>query len=84
MRVVRMRNIALGKTEIQMGEFTVRIFDRERCIVDAFRYLDKETAIKALKNYLQSRDHKPQLKQLAEYAKALRVDLTPYILAFTI
>lgn len=82
-RVVRMRNIDLGQTEIQMGEFTVRIFDRERCIVDAFRYLDQETAIKALKNYLHSPDYKPQLKKLSEYAKALRVDLKPYILAFT-
>ena len=82
-RVIRMRNIDLGKTEIQIGEFKVRIFDRERCIVDAFRYLDRETAIKALRNYLQSTDHKPQLKRLSEYAKALRVDLTPYILAFT-
>ncbi len=66
-----------------MGEFKVHIFDRERCVVDAFRYLDKETAIKALKNYLQSTDYKPQLKRLSEYAKTLRVDLTPYILAFT-
>lgn len=82
-RVIRMRNTELGRTEIEMGEFRVRIFDRERCIVDAFRYLDKETALKALKNYLQSKDHKPQLKRLSEYAKALRVDLTPYILAFT-
>jgi len=82
-RVVRMRNIELGKTEIRMGEFTVRIFDRERCIVDAFRYLDRETAIKGLKNYLYSNDYKPQLRKLSEYAKALRVDLNPYILALT-
>ncbi len=82
-RIVRMRNIELGKLEIKMGEFTVRIFDRERCIIDAFRYLDRETAIKALKNYLSSDDYKPQLKKLSEYAKTLRVDLKPYILALT-
>ncbi len=82
-RVVRMRNIKLGRNEIEMGEFTVRIFDRERCVVDAFRYLDRETAIKALRNYLYSEDYKPQLKKLSEYAKTLRVDLKPYILALT-
>jgi predicted transcriptional regulator of viral defense system len=82
-RVVRMRNMDLGRSEMKLGEFTVRIFDRERCIVDAFRYLDRETAIKALKNYLYSRDYKPQLKKLYEYAKILRADLKPYILALT-
>ena len=83
-RFVRMRNTDLGKTEAQIGEFTVQIFDRERCIVDAFRYLDRETAIKALKNYLNSTDYKPQLKKLSEYAKTLRVNLKPYILTLTI
>jgi predicted transcriptional regulator of viral defense system len=82
-RVVRMRNIELGKTELKMGEFTLRIFNRERCIVDAFRCLDRETAIKALRNYLYSKDYKPQLRKLSEYAGILRVDLTPYILALT-
>jgi predicted transcriptional regulator of viral defense system len=82
-RAVRMRNIDLGNIMVEMGEFTVQMFDRERCIVDAFRYLDKEIAIKALKNYLHSPDYKPQLKKLYEYAKALRVDLTSYILALT-
>lgn len=82
-RFVRMRNTDLGKTEIRIGKFTIQIFDRERCIVDAFRYLDKETAIKALKNYLYNRDYKPQLKKLSEYARTMRMDLTPYILALT-
>ncbi len=82
-RIVRMRNIDLGKIEVKIGEFAVQIFDRERCIVDAFRYLDKEIAIKALKSYLYGTDYKPQLKKLSKYAKVLRVDLTPYILAFT-
>lgn len=82
-RIVRMRNLELGKTKIKMGEFKVSIFDRERCIVDAFRYLSKEIALKALQNYLHSRDYKPQLKKLSDYAKHLRVDLTPYILSYT-
>jgi predicted transcriptional regulator of viral defense system len=82
-RIVRMRNTTLGRTDILMGEFKVAIFDRERCIVDAFRYLSKEIALKALQKYLKNKDYKPQLKKLAEYAELLRVDLTPYILSYT-
>ena len=82
-RIVRMRNTELGRSEIQLGEFKVRIFDQERTIVDAFRYLSKEIAIKAIQRYMREEGHKAQLKKLAEYAHALRVDLTPYILSFT-
>ena len=82
-RIVRMRNLALGVTQTLLGEYLVHIFDRERCIVDAFRYLDKEIAIKALKRYLQGGKSKPDLKRLQAYAKKLRVNLTPYILAYT-
>lgn len=82
-RIVRMRNMKLGRVEIKIGEFTVRIFDRERCVVDAFRCLSKEIALKALQNYLKGKNYKPQVKKLAKYAKFLRVDLTPYILSYT-
>lgn len=82
-RFVRMRNLSLGITQMMLGEYSVRIFDRERCIVDAFRYLDKEVAIKALKRYLQGGNYKPDLKKLQSYAGKLRVNLTPYILAYT-
>ena len=82
-RIIRMRNLELGKTTIKMGEFKVHIFDRERCVVDAFRYLSKEIALKSLQNYLQGKNHKPQLKKLSDYAKKLRVDLAPYILSYT-
>ncbi len=53
-RIVRMRNIDLGQTTIALGEYRLQIFDRERCIIDAFHYLSKEIAIKALKKYFQS------------------------------
>jgi hypothetical protein len=66
-----------------MGKFKVSIFDRERCIVDAFRYFSKEIALKALQKHLKNKGHKPQLRKVAEYAKLLRVDLTPYILSYT-
>ncbi len=82
-RIIRMRNISLGQIKMMLGEYSVRIFDRERSVVDAFRYLSKEIAIKALQHYLRSKEHKPDLKKLQEYAKKLRVNLVPYILAYT-
>ncbi len=82
-RIVRMRNVKLGKIEMMLGEYNVHIFDRERCVVDAFRYLSKEIAIKAIQRYFQSAKYKPDPKKLGAYAKALRVNITPYILSYT-
>ena len=83
-RIVRMRNIALGQTYVKIGKYKVKIFDRERTIIDAFRYLSHEVAIKALQSYLKpSSDQKPDLLKLAKYAKSLRINITPYIMALT-
>lgn len=82
-RAVRMRNIVLGRTTVQIGEYELAIFDRERCIVDAFRYLSPEIAIKALQAYLENKAYKPNLIKLQDYSKKLRVNLTPYILSLT-
>jgi predicted transcriptional regulator of viral defense system len=82
-RIIKMRNLVLGKTKIKMGEYNVKIFDRERCVIDAFRYLSIEIALKALQKYLRNKKKKPQLGKLTDYAKILHVDLTPYILAYT-
>ena len=83
--IVRMRNISLGQSTIKIDNHKLKIFDRERTIVDAFRYLDKETALKALQAYLKTnKNAKPDIDKLMRYAKKLRVDLTSYILAFTL
>lgn len=83
-KIVRMRNIRLGKTKLSMGETTVTIFDRERTIIDTFRYLGIETAIKALKLGLQkSGEEKINLIKLQSYAKTLRVNIAPYLMAVT-
>jgi predicted transcriptional regulator of viral defense system len=82
-RIIRMRNATLGKIQIALGEYNVYIFDRERSVVDAFRYLSKEIAIKALQRYFQDPKYKPDPKKLGAYAKALRVNITPYILSYT-
>lgn len=83
--IVRMRNTSFGQTTIKIGNQKLKIFDRERTIVDSFRYLDKETALKALQTYLKiSKERKPDIDKLLKYAKRLRIDLTPYISAFTL
>ncbi|MCX6128678.1 MAG: hypothetical protein NTX25_06385 [Proteobacteria bacterium] len=83
-KIVRMRNIELGQTSLKIGSQTVPIFDRERTIVDAFRYLGKETAVKALKIALgEGGENKIQLMRLQKYAKELKVNLAPYLLAIT-
>src|SRR3989338_9367775 len=51
-RIIRMRNIELGQTEIQIGASYLKIFDKERTVIDSFRYLSQEVAIKALQAYL--------------------------------
>ena len=81
-RIIRMRNTSLGQTTIHMGKYQFRIFDRERTIVDAFRYLSKEIAMKALVSYLRrTGKEKPDLKKLLAYAKELHVNIEPYITA---
>lgn len=82
-RIIRMRNIELGQTEITVGEDRLKIFDRERTVVDAFRHLNHEIAVKALQNYLKQREPKPNLDKLLNYAKKLRVNIYPYVMALT-
>ena len=71
-RIIRMRNINIGVNTIKMAGFKVKIFDKERTIIDSFRLLDFETAIKALKKYLEGREEKPNINKLNRYIKALR------------
>ena len=83
-KIIRMRNVKLGAVKMKIGEYKVNIFDQERCVVDAFRFLSKESAIHSLKSYLKRTDtHKPDLSKLARYARELRVDIQSYIEALT-
>lgn len=83
-RIIRMRNMSFGQTTVKIGSQKIKIFDRERTIVDAFRYLDKETALKALQIYLKtSEGRKPDINKLLRYGKKFRVNLNPYILVLT-
>lgn len=83
-RIIRMRNIELGQIEIKIGADRLKVFDRERTVVDAFRYLSHEIAVKALQEYLKQRKpSKPNLDKLLKYAKILRVNIYPYVIALT-
>jgi hypothetical protein len=70
----------LGRTVFKLGSVEIPIFDRERTIIDAFRLLSRETAIKALKMALKK---KLNLKKLQAYAKTLKFDITPYLITAT-
>ncbi len=83
-KIVRLRDHKLGITKIKIGDAEVPIYDLERTLVDAFRLLSVEAAIKALKEaFKPHRKQKPDLKKLADYAKKLRVKINPYLLMVT-
>jgi len=83
-RIMRFRNMELGKTTIDLGGIQVPIFDRERTIIDSFRLLSRETAIKALKMALAKRGKEHlNLIKLQEYAKKLRYNIQPYLMTAT-
>lgn len=82
-RIVRQRNHALGISSISVGDIEIPIYDLERTLVDAFRLLSIEAAIKALKFAFKNPKHKPDLRKLSQYAKALRHNIDPYILMVT-
>ncbi|MFN4173634.1 MAG: type IV toxin-antitoxin system AbiEi family antitoxin domain-containing protein, partial [Parachlamydiaceae bacterium] len=83
-RIVRFRNMGIGRTIFSFGEVQIPIFDRERTIIDAFRMLSKETAIKALKMALNAKGKdRINLIKLQDYAKKLRFNISPYLLTLT-
>lgn len=83
-KILRFRDVTLGKTEIILEGVKVFIFDRERTIIDAFRLLSRETAIKALKAAMaQGGKSRVDLVKLQEYAKKLRFNITPYVMSVT-
>jgi Transcriptional regulator, AbiEi antitoxin len=83
-KILRTRNLSLGRVPLKVDQYQTFIFDRERCVVDAFRYLSKESALRTLKEYLRpTKDRKPDLPKLGRYARALRVNISPYLEALT-
>lgn len=79
-RFIRMRDIDTGKTNLKFGGETIAIFNRERTIIDAFRYLTLEIAIKALRSAIKQ---KIDIRKLQKYAIKFRVNIDPYIITVT-
>ena len=71
-RIIRMRNMDLGIQEVEMAGMKVKIFDMERTLIDSFRLLDFETAMKAMKLYLEGEKGKPDFEKLDRYINKLR------------
>lgn len=71
-KIIRMRNMDLGVQTIKMAGIKIKVFDIERTIIDSFRLLDLETAMKALKIYLSGKKGKPNINRLNKYIKELR------------
>ncbi len=83
-KFTRLRNMDLGVTRVVLEGVSVPIFDRERTIIDSFRLLSRETAIKALKMGISQKGPKKiNLLKLQEYAERLRVDITDFLMMVT-
>ncbi len=82
-KIVRMRDVATGSTKIKLGSAQVLIFDRERTIIDSFRFLSTEIAIKALKRYLSGKYGKPDFIKLRKYSLKLKTSIDKYVEAIT-
>jgi predicted transcriptional regulator of viral defense system len=76
--IKRLRDCETGKTSYRLGKETITIFDQERTLVDSFRFLGQETALKALSNALKS-GKSIDIQKLQSYAKKLRVNISPYL-----
>lgn len=83
-RFVRVRNSELGVEEIELCNMKVKIFDVERTIIDSFRLLDIETALKALKLYMTGHCGRPDIGKMTKYMKELRCDISKYMMPFTV
>jgi Predicted transcriptional regulator len=80
-RVIRTRGLgySLGIEIHKFGKRSVRIYDREKAVVDAFKYLTEETALKALKGYLKLKTK--DIHKLSDYGRKLRKPLDDLVRA---
>lgn len=83
-KIIRMRDMKTGSSRLKLGKISIKIFDKERAVVDAFRFLAPETAIKALKLYLSGKHGKPDLIKLRKYSLKLKAPIGKYVEALTL
>ncbi len=80
-RFTRFRNMDVGLSSFKIEKYKIPVFDLERTLIDSFRLLDRESAIKALQ--LAARKEPLNVRKLSGYAKKLRFNITPYLLMVT-
>ncbi len=80
-KIIRLRgiNYSMGISMIQYKKYKLKIYDPEKTIIDTFKYLPQDTAIKALREYLKRKDKK--IEKLIQYGRKLRYDITNIITA---
>jgi predicted transcriptional regulator of viral defense system len=71
----------VGIETVQVGNHTLKVYDRERTVCDFIRNrlkIGKDLALEVLKNYMS---RKKNLQKLYEYAKLLQIEgvLNPYV-----
>ena len=82
-KIIKHRNHRLGISKISIGDIEIPIYDLERTLIDAFKHLSIETAIKALRFAFHHEKHKPNINKIQEYSKKLRVSIYEYLLTVT-
>ncbi|MFH1875097.1 MAG: type IV toxin-antitoxin system AbiEi family antitoxin domain-containing protein [Pseudomonadota bacterium] len=72
LKITRRSGLAytLGIETHEIGKRVIKIYDPEKCIIDSFKYLTEEVAIKALKLYLKRKN--VNIPKLLEYGKKLK------------
>ncbi|MCA2960508.1 MAG: hypothetical protein IOD12_09660 [Silvanigrellales bacterium] len=78
-RFVRTSHLALGQTRLKLEVYEVPVFDKERAVVDAFRLLSREVAIKSLQRL--AKQGPLDFQKLNSYARTLRVKIEDFLLA---
>lgn len=75
LRVIRPTEVSmtLGVIKIVFGEREIRVFNKEKAVVDAFKYLSEEVAMKALRAYLKSKGR--NVEKLLDYGRRLNKPL---------
>ena len=82
-KIIKHRNHGLGISKTSIGDIEIPIYDLERTLIEAFKLLSIETAIKALKLAFNHEKHKPKIKKINKYSKKLRVSIHEYLLMVT-
>lgn len=71
-KMLRPRNLESGVIKIKMSGIEVKITDRERSLIDAFKHLDEESAVTSFRFYLSQEESRINIPRLVKYAIQLK------------